>query len=209
MNLRRLMRWPLVLALLAGLFPWTAGAWREVGQAAADAGDGQQEWEILIQKQHELLPKVMEIERRLEESGGDLLGGIRFEGARAVIQITEHGRERAMEMLAPFAESGDIDVETVRHSQRELEEVYERLNRELRALIMDLSGGTDSAAAPGIVPAPKIAAMWAIDHANNRIVLYSSDERIRARAAELVDPDMLAFRGSLRIVDQAGAAGRS
>ena len=201
MNLQRLMRWPLVLALAAALLPWSDGAWREVGQAArADAGDEHREWEILMQKQHEQLPLVMEIERRLEEAGDDLLGGVRFEGARAVVQTTEHGRERAMDIVAPFAESGDIIVETVHYSQRELEEAYERLNQELSAFIMNLSHDTDSAEVPGI------NTMWMIDHRNNRIVLHTSDERIRARAAELVDPDMLVFRGPVRLLDQTAAA---
>jgi hypothetical protein len=101
-----LMRRPLVVALTAALFPWSAERWSEEGQAAEESRD----WEIFMQKRHERLPMVMEIGRRLEEAGGNLSGGIRFEGDRVVVRIAERaGNGRWNGSLAIVDQAGAAD----------------------------------------------------------------------------------------------------
>lgn len=193
MQLRSFTRLLLAAVLSTGMITGSSVA-SGSDNAMLDAGKNNEELERedIMQKQHVLLPKIEEIETILKEAGDDHLGGIYYNGPNAVVQIVERHREKALDMLSRIAVSNEIFYETVNYSNTELMAAYEKLNRKLI---------TDE------VLTGKVAyeVMWAIDTRNNRIVIFSSDERIRQKALEIIDPEMLLFKESLNMMDQTGA----
>lgn len=156
--------------------------------------------EVVIEKLHEttlglgvtndyqqttLLPQVQAIEKLLNQSNDHYLGGIYLDGSRAVIQLVERYQNKAMLILSSHYVSPHICFETVKYSQKELQEAYENLNSAL----------LNEEVIKGEVV---YEGVWGIDTKKNGIVLMTHNERVLEKALEIIEPDMLRYGTPVR-----------
>lgn len=145
--------------------------------------------ENTMQMQSEVLPQVVAIEQKLKKANPDFFWGIYFEGPKAVVQIVEKHQTEAFAVLSSIPVSNQIRFETVRYSQRELEEALEKLreNEEMKTEFREHTAVPNG-----------------IDTKNNTILVFTQNETTQQKILDILDPDMVNFHSSFIYVDQDG-----